>query len=105
MAAFKMGFLAFNVRFYAFLPISNMSATNANPHCDQTGRWNGEAHHASEDHGSAQYAQLVCYGHYVLHQSAIQVRKGLEPRSKDRTCYVLVFANGIKAFVWKGAVS
>ena len=69
----------------------------------QTGRWNGEAHHASEDHGSAQYAQLVCHGHHVLHEPALQVRRGLKPRSEDRT--YSVFANGMKAFVWNWAVS
>ena len=90
--------------FTPFSPTSNMSAANAYQHCNhQTGRWNGEAHHASEDHGSAQYAQLVCHGHHVLHEPALQVRRGLKLRSEDRT--YSVFANGMKAFVWNWAVS
>ena len=48
-------------------------AMNIYQHCNQAGRWYGEAHHAAEDHGTAQYAQFVCHGHHVLHESALQV--------------------------------
>ena len=49
-------------------------------HRIQAGRGDGEAHHAAEDHGAAQHAQFVCHGHYVLHEPAIQVGRGLDPR-------------------------
>ena len=52
---------------------------NIYQHSNQAGRWDGEAHHAAEDHGAAQHAQFVCHGHNVLHESAIQVGRGLDP--------------------------
>ena len=60
--------------------ISLSAAMKMYQHRIQAGRGDGEAHHAAEDHGAAQHAQFVCHGHYVLHEPAIQVGRGLDPR-------------------------